>query len=86
MKLHHPCLSDLFTREQENQLAVLLAELMAYGYGSVEILIAEGKLRFFSYKRSIKASPVADQHDDQPGFTKNPSKMPLGAGRKPQDG
>ena len=73
---HNSVLSDLFNPAQERQLTGLLAELMATGFGSVEILIVDHKPRFFRYKRSIKASPAADQLDNQQDFIENTSGIP----------
>jgi hypothetical protein len=55
-----PVLSDLLTQDQEKQFTVLLAEVMAYGYGSLEITIVEHQPRFFKYLRSIRALPCGD--------------------------
>ena len=48
-----PKLSDLFTPEQEAQLARILTELIHHKWGSVEIEIVEGKIQFFVPKPSI---------------------------------
>jgi hypothetical protein len=50
-----PKLSDLFTPEQEAQLVQLLAELMLHKWGTLEIKIVNGKIRFFGPKPSIEA-------------------------------
>ena len=46
-------LSDIFTPEQEAQLARILTELIHHKWGSVEIKIVEGKIQFFVPKPSI---------------------------------
>ena len=46
-------LSDIFTPEQEAQLARILTELIHHKWGSVEIEIVAGKIRFFVPKPSI---------------------------------
>jgi len=53
-------LSDLLTPEQEAQLTILLANLMAHKYGTLEIEIVDGKVKFFKPKPSIKAKPPFD--------------------------
>jgi len=60
---HTPSLADIFTSDQEMQLAILLAELMVLGHGSIEILIVDHRPKFFSSKRSYRAVPIADQSD-----------------------
>jgi len=58
-----PVLSDLLTKSQEKQFTLLLAEIMAFGFGSLEITIVEHQPRFFKYLRSIRASPGGDYLD-----------------------
>jgi len=60
---HKPSLADIFTPDQQGQLAILLAELMALGHGSLEITVVDHRPKFFSSKRSYRAVPVADQSD-----------------------
>jgi hypothetical protein len=55
-----PVLSDLLTKSQEKQFTLLLAEIMAFGFGSLEITIVEHQPRFFKYLRSIRATPGGD--------------------------
>ena len=57
-KKHQPCLADLLTEAQEVQLAMLLADIMGHGWGTLEIEIVEGKVRFFKPKPSINAQIV----------------------------
>lgn len=47
--------ADVLTEEQDAQLAELLAQLMAFGWGRLEIEIREGKVRFFRPMPSIPA-------------------------------
>jgi hypothetical protein len=54
-KKHNPSLADLLTEEQEAKLALLLAQVMAHGRGTLEIVIMKGKVRFFIPKPSIEA-------------------------------
>jgi len=49
-------LSDIFTPEQDEQLAKLLAYLMEQKWGTLEIEIIKGKIRFFRPKPSIEVS------------------------------
>jgi hypothetical protein len=75
---HKPTLSDIFTPSQQSQLAILLAELMALGHGSLEITVVDHRPKFFSSKRSYRACPVADQQlnnlANQGGMTNKTSK------------
>jgi hypothetical protein len=48
-----PRLSDILTDEQDAQLAKILAELIAQKFGTLEIEILEGKIRYFRPKKSI---------------------------------
>jgi len=59
-EIRFPMLSDLLTPEQEAQLTILLANLMAHKYGTLEIEIVDGKVKFFKPKPSIKAKPPFD--------------------------
>ena len=43
---HTPSLSDIFTPSQQSQLAILLAEIMALGHGSLEITVSTIGLSF----------------------------------------
>ena len=70
---HTPSLKDIFTPAQQSQLAILLAELMALGHGSLEITVVDHRPKFFSSKRSYRADPVADQ---QPGAIGNAPGIP----------
>ena len=47
--------ADVLTEEQDAQLAELLAQLMAFGWGRLEIEIRDGKVRFFRPMPSIPA-------------------------------
>jgi len=49
-------LSDIFTPAQEAQLAYLLAELIAHKWGTLEIEIVNGTIRFFRPKPSIEVN------------------------------
>jgi len=60
---HKPCLKEIFTPDQEMQLAILLAKLMVLGHGSLEITVVDHRPKFFSSKRSYRAVPVAEQSD-----------------------
>ena len=53
----HLRLSDIFTPEQEAQLVYILTELIARKWGTLEIEIVKGKVRFFRSKYSIEAAP-----------------------------
>ena len=70
---HTPSLADIFTPDQQSQLAQMIAEIMAGGWGSIEVTIVDGKPKFFSSKRSYRAVPVADQSD----ITGNAPGIPL---------
>ncbi len=50
-------LSDIFTPEQEAQLVQILTELIVRKWGTLEIEIVKGKVRFFRSKYSIEAAP-----------------------------
>jgi hypothetical protein len=50
-------LSDIFTSEQEAQLVQLLVSIIAHKWGTLEIEIMNGKIRFFRPKLSIEAKP-----------------------------
>ncbi len=50
-------LSDIFTSEQEAQLVQILTELIVRKWGTLEIEIVKGKVRFFRCKYSIEALP-----------------------------
>ena len=50
-------LSDIFTPEQEAQLVQILTELILRKWGTLEIEIVKGKVRFFRSKYSIEATP-----------------------------
>ena len=52
---HKPSLADLLTEEQEAQLTLLLAEIIGHKWGTLEIVIVEGKVRFFVPKPHIEA-------------------------------
>jgi hypothetical protein len=60
---HTPSLADLLTEEQEAQLAVLLAEIMLHGWGTLEIEIRKGKVRFFRPKPSIRLKMASKSID-----------------------
>jgi hypothetical protein len=60
---HNPSLADIFTPDQQKQLAILIAELMALGHGSLEITVVDHRPKFFSSKRSYRAVPVDDQSE-----------------------
>jgi len=48
-----PRLADLLTDEQDAQLAQILSELIAQKWGTLEIEIVDGKIRFLRPKKSI---------------------------------
>ena len=48
-------LSDIFTPEQEAQLVYILTQLIVHKWGTLEIEIQNGKVRFFRPKPSIEA-------------------------------
>ena len=50
-------LSDIFTPEQEAQLIQILNELILRKWGTLEIEIVKGRIRFFRIKYSIEAAP-----------------------------
>ncbi len=55
--IEHLRLANIFTPEQEIQLAKILVDLMANGWGTLEIEIRKGKIRFFKPKYSFDAVP-----------------------------
>jgi hypothetical protein len=50
-------LSDFFSPEQEAQLVKLLVNLITQKWGTLEIEIVKGRIRFFRSKISIEAAP-----------------------------
>ena len=58
-------LSDIFTPEQEAQLVQILTELIVRKWGTLEIEIVKGKVRFFRSKYSIEAAAPGGSFSDR---------------------
>jgi len=86
MKSSGPSLSKLLTQSQEEQLARLLAEVMALGFGSLTIEVVEHQPRFFRSTKSFKAPPCADQLEDREVSTADASQVDDRATNKIQGG
>ncbi len=56
-------LSDIFSPEQEAQLVQILTQLILHKWGTLEIEVVKGRIRFFRIKYSFEAAPPGVSFD-----------------------
>lgn len=55
---HKLYLADLLTAKQDQALAQMLLDVIHNGFGTIEIEVIEGKVRFFKPKPSINVEEM----------------------------